>query len=187
MIMPINRATAEQISHYFCGRAVKKAPRKLVPKVPHLFTRGALGVYLQLPIETLSPQRSVHPNAIIAGRIAHAQRRDANVTIAVVVSALQTHLRAVDRSAFEHIQLVRFGPSAFDDDNLRGSMKHVRDAVCAWIVRGDEFSEKDRRGIGKFDDQVLTTGKGKVTCEYSQEPYQSDRTLRGIAIVLRHG
>jgi len=110
--------------------------------------------------------------------------RAARSQLDTVLLALQTQLRGIERECIDQITLVRFSPGRLDaHDNLRQSFKHVLDAVCVWIVCGSE--DFNRRAIGKYDDQLL--GTGKVTCQYEQTTHETDRRLQGIQIRLRLG
>lgn len=104
----------------------------------------------------------------------------------IVIAGLQAHLRAIDRAAISGITLTRISPGKLDaHDNLPQAFKHVLDATCAWIVRGDDFCDADRKRIGRFDDELLNTGKGHVTCNYEQTSHEVDRRLQGIRIRLQ--
>lgn len=113
-----------------------------------------------------------------------SKAKNARRQLDTVLLALQTQLRGIDRERIDQITLVRFSPGRLDaHDNLRQSFKHVLDAVCVWIVCGSE--DFNRRAIGKYDDQLL--GTGKVTCQYEQATHETDRRLQGIQIRLRLG
>jgi hypothetical protein len=176
-------ATPEQISHYFCGRAVKKRSKPEPAMVAPCIHTQPDGWCVQLAIVTKAPQLSVHPNARIAGGIRHAERSRANKQIEQVLSTLQNALRRCDRSRIEHITFTRISPGRLDDDdNLASSFKHIADATCAWVERGDEFNEKDRRGIGHFDKRARKAG---LTWDYQQETNAEDRRRHGIRIRFR--
>lgn len=175
-ITPINRATPEQINHYFGGRAVKKSPKRSVPFVKAMIQSLSDGWRIQLPIYT---------QATNANGNRYAAKARAREQVDAVMAFLQSHLRTIDRSRIKAIELTRIGPQKLDaHDNLPQAFKHVLDGVCAWIVRGDEFCDADRRRIGKFDNEVL--GTGRATCHYEQVTHE-DRRLHGIQIRLRLG
>lgn len=175
-------ATPEQISHYFGGRAKKstkltKNIRFVGQHLRFLDTLNERWVSLQLPIHTQAEQ-------------ANGQRFKRTTTAATqvnaVIAALQAHLRSIDRAAISGITLTRISPGKLDaHDNLRQAFKHVLDGVCAWIVRGDEFCDADRRRIGMFDDQLI--GTGRITCDYEQTTDTEDERRQGIRIRLRLG
>jgi hypothetical protein len=177
-------ATKEQINHYFGGRGVKKpkASRTVRFVMQHITSawadvNGTIGSWvLQLPMY-VEPESNGRVNR-------HAKSARGGSQIDAVLAMLQSHLRSIDRAAISGIELTRISPRKLDaHDNLREAFKHVLDATCAWIVRGDEFNELDRKRIGRFDDQLL--GTGKVTCEYYQTTHETDRHLHGIRIRLR--
>jgi hypothetical protein len=162
----------------FSGR--RKAKPKPTPRAPKMlehtcaFHDGTEKLWiLQLPIV-------VHADNANGAHFTKA--RAARSQLDVVLLALQTQLRGIDRERIDKITLVRFSPGKLDaHDNLRQSFKHVLDAVCVWIVCGAE--DFNRRAIGKYDDQLL--GTGKVTCQYDQTTHETDRLLQGIQIRLR--
>jgi hypothetical protein len=102
----------------------------------------------------------------------------------MVIAACQSQLRRMERARVCGLDLTRIGPRPLDaHDNLPQSFKHVVDAVCGFLVRGDDFDTADRRRIGTFDDQLI--GTGKVTCRYAQLTHETDRRLYGIRIRFR--
>jgi hypothetical protein len=160
-------------------RKAKPKPTKTLPKLLDHRVWQAIDEdpewVLQLPIV-------VHADNANGAHFTKA--RAARSQLDTVLLALQTQLRGVERERIDQITLVRFSPGRLDaHDNLRQSFKHVLDAVCVWIVCGSE--DFNRRAIGKYDDQLL--GTGKVTCQYEQTTHETDRRLQGIQIRLRLG
>lgn len=164
-------ATPAQIAAYFNGRTSKK-PTKFPPRtVEPLVHQLSDGWRLQLPVLTEASNANGNRHASSARAVKH---------IDTVIAACQAQLRGIDRSAITAITLTRISPGRLDaHDNLRQAFKHVLDGVCAWIVRGDDFDAADRKKIGRFDDQLL--GTGKIQCEYDQTTHES-RNLQGIQI-----
>lgn len=113
-----------------------------------------------------------------------SKQQRASTQIDVMLVALQTHLRGIDREAIAALTLIRISPKRLDaHDNLRQAFKHVLDGVCAWIVEGgDDFN---RRTIGKYDDQLL--GTGRLTCHYEQTTHETDKRRQGIRVRLHLG
>jgi hypothetical protein len=177
-VVPINRATPEQISHYFGGRPVKRkvAVRTSLPPLVQLSVNRMFdGWSVQLPLITRASQ--VKGNR-------HAQRKAANLQIDTVLVTLQSQLRSIDRAAIRGITLVRISPKELDaHDNLPQAFKHVVDATCAWIVCGDD--DINRHAIGRYDDQLIRTGR--ITCNYEQTTCEHDRRKQGIQIRFRLG
>lgn len=133
------------------------------------------GYTLQLPLKTEAS------NANGNRHMAHKKRTQ---QFDLTLAACQAHMRNMDRERVCAIELTRIGPRPLDaHDNLPQSFKHVVDAVCAFIARGDEFDERDRKRIGVFDDQLI--GTGKVSCRYDQMVHELDRRLYGIRIRFR--
>lgn len=161
----------------FNGLRAKPKPTKALPKlldhrVWHEIDENQEWV-LQLPLVT---------HADNANGAHFTKARAARSQLDVVLLALQTQLRGVERERIDRITLVRFSPGKLDaHDNLRQAFKHVLDAVCVWICCGSE--DFNRRSIGKYDDQLL--GTGKVTCHYEQTTHETNKRLQGIQIRLR--
>jgi hypothetical protein len=174
-IVPTNRATPAQIAAFRAGQHRVPAKHKHVPYVSFVKLEREDGYELQLPIKTEAS------NANGNRHIAYKKR---SAQFDAVLAACQTQLRAMDRERVCTIDLTRIGPRPLDaHDNLPQSFKHVVDAVCSWLVRGDDFDEKDRRRIGSFDDQLI--GQGKVSCRYAQLTHEIDRSLYGVRIRFR--
>lgn len=63
------------------------------------------------------------------------------------------------------VTLTRVGPRLLDDDNLRGSLKAVRDAVARWL----EIDDRHRELVAYEYEQRLA-GKGRVGVEIEVGP-----------------
>jgi hypothetical protein len=152
-----------------------KAPPKLLEQLCFFHDGAEKFWVLQLPMV-------LHAQTGYADAARFVQKRAARQQLDVVLLALQTQLRGIDRERIDQITLVRFSPGKLDaHDNLRQAFKHVLDATCVWICVGS--GDFNRRAIGKYDDQLL--GTGRVTCHYEQTTHESDRRLQGIHIRLR--
>lgn len=168
-------ATPEQIAAFRAGqhRITKRAPIERF--VQSVCLEREDGFELQLPLKTEASNAN--------GNRHRAHKFKVN-QIDTVISHCQRQLRRMDRTRVSIIDLTRIGPKPLDaHDNLPQSFKHIVDATCAWLVRGDDFDEADRRNIGRFDDQLI--GKGLVTCRYAQLTHELDRRLYGVRIRFR--
>lgn len=164
----------------FNGR--RKAKPKPTPRSPKLLDHRVWQAIDADPEWVLQLPLVVHADNANGAHFTKASA--ARSQLDTVLLALQTQLRGIDRDRIDRITLVRFSPGKLDGhDNLRQSFKHVLDAVCVWIVCGSE--DFNRRAIGKYDDQLL--GTGKVTCQYEQATHETDKRLQGIQIRLRLG
>lgn len=169
------QATPEQIAAFRAGQ--HHIPKR---KLTAHFVKSCLieredGFELQLPLKT---------EASNANGNRYREHKLKTNQIDTVIAACQSQLRRMDRDRVEIIDLTRIGPKPLDaHDNLPQSFKHVVDALCAWLVRGDDFDAQDRRNIGRFDDQLI--GKGKLSCRYAQLTHELDRRLYGIRIRFR--
>lgn len=195
------QATPEQIAE-FCKRVGKATPaqraalnagrkkanevrrdrrwKRTTPFVTSHCLEHNDGYTLQLPLKTEASNvnGSTHPVARFRATKTKVKQID------MVLAACQSHLRHLDRERVCAIELTRIGPKPLDaHDNLPQSFKHIVDVLCAWIVRGDDFDERDRKRIGSFDDQLI--GKGLVSCRYDQTVHELDRRLYGIRIRFR--
>lgn len=165
----------------FNARRAKPKPTKSLPKLLEqlvAFHDDSQEWVVQLPIVTQADNAG-------GGRVNDFNKsKTARSQLDTTLVILQTHLRGVDRERIDRITLVRFSPGKLDaHDNLRQAFKHVLDGVCVWICCGS--SDFNRRAIGKYDDQLL--GTGKITCHYEQTTHETDRRLQGIRIHLRLG
>ena len=159
-------------------KSSKAKPFKKGPKfVEQLFAADTTGpgswfVELQLPLVVQAEQ---------ANGMRWGKQKRASSQIDTTLVVLQTHLRTLDRAAISGITLTRISPGKLDaHDNLRQAFKHVLDGVCAWIVEGG--ADFNRRTIGKYDDQLIATGR--ITCHYEQTTHETDKRLQGIRIRL---
>lgn len=93
----------------------------------HVIQRTPAGVVVRLPVRTQS-EANVREHWARRHRRAAAQRRAVGLVVAVVAREL---VPAV-------VRLVRIAPRMLDDDNLRGALKAVRDAVakCYGVADG---------------------------------------------------
>lgn len=156
-------------------RYAKLVQRNTTPFVTSHCLEHSDGYTLQLPLKTEAS------NANGNRHLAHKKRSQ---QFDMVLAACQSQLRNMDRERVCAIELTRIGPKPLDaHDNLPQSFKHVVDAVCSYIARGDDFDDKDRRRIGSFDDKLI--GQGKVSCRYDQTVHELDRRLYGIRIRFR--
>lgn len=179
-IVPTNRATPEQIAAFRAGQH-RIAPKQSVTRarfvnsgIPVCVERED-GFELQLPIKTEASNANGNRHAAYKRRAAQHD---------TVLCACQTQLRRMDRARVIGLDLTRIGPKPLDaHDNLPQSFKHIVDVLCGWLVRGDDFDDRDRKRIGSFDDQLI--GTGKVTCRYAQLTHETDRSLYGIRIRFR--
>lgn len=169
------QATPEQIAAFRAGqhRITKRPPAQLF--VTSHCLEHSDGYTLQLPLKTEASNAN--------GNRHRAHKAKVN-QIDTVLSHCQRQLRHMDRARVAVIELTRIGQRPLDaHDNLPQSFKHIVDAACAWLVRGDEFDAADRRNIGRFDDQLI--GKGLLTCRYDQLTHELDRRLYGVRIRFR--
>ncbi len=112
------------------------------------------------------------------------KRAKASGQIEAVLAVLRSHLRGVDRGRITRLECVRISSRRLDaHDNLRQAFKHVVDAVCAWVSCGS--GEFNRRSIGKFDDQLI--GTGRIRCEYDQMTHERVPLANGIELRLHLG
>lgn len=79
-----------------------------------------------------------------------------------------------------HIEFVRIGLRALDDDNLVAAFKAVRDALCSFLVWGHECDENIRQ-IGRADDILKQRG---VSWSYRQQKCESNPRLYGVRLIL---
>lgn len=79
-----------------------------------------------------------------------------------------------------HIEYVRIARSKLDDDNLVAAFKCTRDALCSFLVWGDQCDENIRK-IGQADDILKKRG---VTWSYRQQKCESNPRLYGVRIIL---
>jgi hypothetical protein len=169
------QATPEQVAAFksmIRGNKSQRIARESAHFVKPCLIEREDGWELQLPIKTEAS--NVNGNRHRAHKLKVGQ-------IDTVLCACQTQLRRMDRERVNVLDLTRIGPRPLDaHDNLPQSFKHIVDAVCAYLVRGDDFDEQDRRRIGVFDDQLI--GKGLVTCRYAQLTHELDRRLYGVRI-----
>jgi hypothetical protein len=191
MTIPQNRATPAQVAAYREGlrrnltvppdpKRRYRMPALLEPCVhPYLD-----GWSVQMAIRVKAPQLRAHPDPRKAFGMQKMQRRLANEMISQVMTTLQASCgRRVSRARIEHITFTRISPGRLDrKDNVRAAFKHVCDATCAWLIRGDDFNEEDRQNIGKFDAQAERMG---ITWDYQQETNAEDRRRHGIRIYFR--
>lgn len=92
-------------------------------------------IHLDLSLQTVSEANQREHWASKARRV-KMQR-------AVVTMALRQHghvLEDLRRASKVRVLLVRRSPRRLDDDNLRGALKAVRDAVAAWVGIDDGSS-----------------------------------------------
>jgi hypothetical protein len=139
-------------------KAAKKArePKNLV----ETFCRYEDGVWtVQAPIIV----RTENANG---GKFESASR--AKKHIKQTLGLLREQLRALSGDAAARgyivgLQMVRISPGKLEKhDNLASAFKHVTDAACAWIAKGDEkLTKTEMRAIGKFD-KMLDDEMGKV-------------------------
>jgi hypothetical protein len=168
----------------FNARRAKPKPTKSLPKLlDHKCFMSLHGDSTDMPVwREWVLQLPIVTHADNANGAHFTKARAARSQLDVVLLALQTQLRGVDRERIDRITLVRFSPGKLDaHDNLRQAFKHVLDGVCVWICCGTE--DFNRRAIGKYDDQLL--GTGKVTCHYEQTTHDTNKRLQGIQIRLR--
>lgn len=79
-----------------------------------------------------------------------------------------------------HIEFVRLGLLKLDDDNLVAAFKAVRDALCSFLVWGDQCDENIRQ-IGRADDILKQRG---VTWTYRQQKCEANPRLYGVRLIL---
>lgn len=79
-----------------------------------------------------------------------------------------------------HIEFVRIGLKALDDDNLVAAFKAVRDALCSFLVWGGECDDNIRQ-IGRADDILKQRG---TTWSYRQQKCESNPRLYGLQLVM---
>lgn len=104
--------------------------------------------------------------------------------IGLVIRALRTQLRGVERERIDCVTFVRFCAKPMDEDNLQTAFKHVKDAVAAWIETGGDYN---RKHIGIYDGQIdQRTGKA-FKWLYENVQHETNKRLQGIQIRLRLG
>lgn len=100
-----------------------------------------------------------------------------------VLTLLRAQLRALSecdeaRAAISGFHITRLSPGEPDDDNVVSMCKHIRDALCGWIVFGDR--PFNVRAIGHYDRQLKKRG---VTWEHPT--HEKSPAGHGIQIRLR--
>jgi hypothetical protein len=164
--------------HFFAsGEAKRTKPLETRDRLmaPQEIFLSPSRIELRLPIYTQAD------NAHSKG-VPHLRYKRAARQIDGVIMSLQANCRDINRHLITGILLTRVSARRLDShDNLRQAFKHVVDAVCAWIVKGDDFEQSDRRTIGKFDKIIET---GRLKCEYDQTVHHLNPKCHGIRIAL---
>lgn len=123
------------------GVALKTAPFQAISSIRWQGCQPECFV-LSLPIHTISESNARHHWAVKSRRVKEQRTQTSN--------ALQSNLGALATPPVTaEVRLLRVGARQLDDDNLRSSLKAVRDGVADWL---------------KIDD-----GKHNITWRYAQE------------------
>lgn len=168
----INMATAEQRAQFMQQVSPDKSARarannSKAPKgrakrservyVETLLTQHDDGYELQLPIIVEAQHGYARASRMVYVRVTGEH-------VDHVLMALRSHLKDLPRDQVMHITFTRVSLQPMDDDdNLPWSLKHIKDATCAWLLCGD--GDINRKRIGDYDKRLKELGKVKWHCE----------------------
>lgn len=103
---------------------------------------------ITMPLHTLSENLYRGMNKFVKAEKTKKQRTDVGLLLRQL-----PRVSSAPPNRFE-IVLVRISAGELDDDNLRGSLKSVRDEIAAWIGLDD----KDKRIVWKYEQQKAERG-----------------------------
>lgn len=159
----------------------RKEPVKCYASQFHSFNPARGTHTLQLPIAFRTAEYN-------AGHTPHALRAKwVKEKRTLVWRAMHAYMPTLARCIPEgislrvtHIEFVRLGLRALDDDNLVAAFKGIRDAVCSFLVWGGECDDNIKQ-IGRADDLLKQRG---VSWSYKQQKCASNPRAYAVRIVL---
>lgn len=181
VINAIDPATAQRIRDAIAGRPqLREAKPKKIGKIKcyvsqfHSYDPRNESHTLQLPIAF---DRAMYN----AGRVPfYLRERYVSQMREAVWLACAAYLKDFDRARVRRIEFVRVAVNKLDDDNIVSAFKAIRDALCAWLVWGND-AQSHIKTIGTADDKLWKDG---VRWTYRQQKCESNPRLYGIRIVL---